>query len=128
MSLSPNSAFDDPLIVPKLLISEYDLFGLRESIHATKRFFAAPNWEESRIVLLPTFDTHDDGELDAAIRAGAFIAAHPSMSPKNAPWGDPRIKKGNGLRIVDASVMVRLATYVLALLLIIIMYLAFHHM
>jgi choline dehydrogenase len=56
-----------------------------------------------------------DAALDAYIRATAIPGLHcvggAAMSPKYARWGvvdpDLRVKGVTGLRIVDASVMVR---------------------
>ncbi|TFK24117.1 glucose dehydrogenase short protein [Coprinopsis marcescibilis] len=93
--------------------SQFDIYGVREAIRTSRRFFAGPTWEEYNITLQPPFDTDVDSELDAVIKATVFSASHPvgsaSMSPKNAPWGvvdpDLKVKKTTGLRIVDASIM-----------------------
>jgi len=114
VSIGSNNPFDDPLIDPRLLSSEFDLFAVREGIKKAIRFTQAPVWKG--IVtgpLDPLTNTTTDEELEEIIRNTAASALHPvgtsSMSPRNANWGvvdpDLLVKEALGLRIVDASVM-----------------------
>ncbi|EAU87019.2 aryl-alcohol oxidase [Coprinopsis cinerea okayama7 len=113
VKLASTNVYDQPLIDVGMLKSEFDWYGLRETIRASKRFFSAPAWESYQLTLEPPFNTDVDEELNEAIKAAVSSGAHPvgtaSMSPKNAQWGvvdpDLRVKKVKGLRIVDASIM-----------------------
>ncbi|EAU87010.1 hypothetical protein CC1G_08481 [Coprinopsis cinerea okayama7 len=113
VKLASTSVDDQPLIDLGMLKSEFDWYGLRETIRATRRFFSAPAWESYKLTLEPPFNTDVDEELDEAIKATVNSGLHPvgtaSMSPKDAQWGvvdpDLRVKKVKGLRIVDASIM-----------------------
>ncbi|EAU86932.2 aryl-alcohol oxidase [Coprinopsis cinerea okayama7 len=113
VKLNSTNIYDSPLIDLGLMKSGFDWYGLREAVRASRRFFAAPAWQDYQLTLLPPFDTDNDEQLDEGIRDLVTGALHPvgsaSMSPKGAQWGvvdpDLRVKKVRGLRIVDASVM-----------------------
>ncbi|KAG2004468.1 aryl-alcohol oxidase [Coprinopsis cinerea AmutBmut pab1-1] len=112
LRLASTKAYDPPLVDLGMMKSDFDWYSLRESVRVIKRFFSAPAWASYQLSVMPPFDTDDDEELDEAIRANV-VSAHQvctaAMSPKGAQWGvvdpDLRVKKVNGLRIVDASVM-----------------------
>lgn len=91
-----------------------------EAIKLAFRFYGAPAWQG--YISGPYGDLADadtDEKLQALVRANVGTSAHPvgtnSMSPIGARYGvvDPDLKvKGiSGLRIVDASVIVRTYPY-----------------
>lgn len=111
-----NNPFDSPLINPAYFESEFDLFTGRETIKAFRRFVSAPAWKD--VLIGPTGDIANattDALLDDFIRNTALSAEHPvgtaSMSKRDANWGvvnpDLLLKRASGLRIADASIMVR---------------------
>ena len=78
--------------------------------------FTAPAWADWGLVPLgPLAETSNDEEVEEAIRNAAGNAYHPvstcMMTAEDASYGvvnpDLRVKEVTGLRIVDASVMVR---------------------
>ncbi|KAF8874753.1 hypothetical protein BD779DRAFT_1613535 [Infundibulicybe gibba] len=46
VKLNSSDPFEQPLIDPALLNSDFDLFAMREAIKSAKRFFAAPVWKD----------------------------------------------------------------------------------
>lgn len=74
---------------------------------------AAPIWSDYIISPFSTNAT-SDADLETYIQSAAGIAEHPvgtaSMSARNASYGvvdpDLKVKGANGLRIVDASIVV----------------------
>ncbi|KAG6856867.1 hypothetical protein H0H87_012684 [Tephrocybe sp. NHM501043] len=114
VSLSSNNPFDQPLIDPAYLTTEFDIFAMREAVQSARRFLAASAWND--YVIRPAGgleNATNDQLLDEYIRKGTFTSAHPvgtaAMSSMNASFGvvdpDLRVKGVSGLRIVDASVM-----------------------
>ncbi|KAG6853995.1 hypothetical protein C0991_011652 [Blastosporella zonata] len=114
VSLGSLDPFDQPLIDPAYLASEFDIFAMRESVKSARRFLAAPIWKD--YVIGPAgglVNATTDELLDDYIRKGTFTSAHPvgtaAMSARNAGFGvvdpDLLVKQISGLRIVDASVM-----------------------
>lgn len=82
----------------------------------TLRFSQAPFWKGILLDINPPFSsTMTDQEIEAVLRNMTISALHSvstaAMSPKGADWGvvdpDLLVKGVSGLRIVDASVMVR---------------------
>ncbi|KAG6853996.1 hypothetical protein C0991_011653 [Blastosporella zonata] len=114
ISLASTDPFDQPLIDPAYLATEFDAFAMRESVKSVRRFLAAPAWKD--YVIGPAgglANATTDELLDDFIRRGTFTSAHPvgtaAMSARNAAFGvvdpDLLVKQVSGLRIVDASVM-----------------------
>lgn len=105
----------DPVIDLGLLITELDMFTMREGFRAARRLFSAPAWDGYIIEQVAPAANLTDAELDEFIRDNSFSASHPvgtaAMSAKGARYGvvDPNllVKGATGLRIVDASIMVR---------------------
>lgn len=89
---------------------------MREAVKSATRFLSAPVWKG--YVLAPfgaLANATTDDLLDQYIRNQTGTSAHPvgtaAMSAKNATNGvvdpDLRVKGLSGLRIVDASILVR---------------------
>lgn len=89
---------------------------MREAIRSVKRFVSAPAWDG--YIIAPTGgleNTDTDDELNSYIRDNAADFFHPvgtaSMSARNAQNGvvdpDLLVKGVAGLRVVDASILVR---------------------
>lgn len=79
------------------------------------RFVSAPVLRDSITgILAPFANASTDEELENAIRENSVTQWHPigsaAMSPRGASWGvvdpDLRVKGVNGLRVIDASIMV----------------------
>lgn len=113
--MATNDPFDDPLVNPNLLGSDFDLFTMREAVRSVQRFLSSSAWKDYVIGPFGALASTDtDDKLDAYIRAGANTVFHPfgtsAMSPKDASYGvvnpDLLLKAAKGLRIVDASVLV----------------------
>ena len=117
--MKSNNPLDPPLIDPKFLTSEFDIFALKESVKTAVRFFSAPAWKGYILEPAGAFanvSVSDDQSLEEFVINNAGSAFHPvgtaSMSPRNAQFGvvdpDLKVKGAQGLRVIDASVMVRL--------------------
>jgi choline dehydrogenase-like flavoprotein len=89
---------------------------MREGIRAGQRFVASPILTKTGVTgfLPPWNDAMSDSQIEEVIREIAVTAWHPigtaMMSPQGADWGvvdpDLRAKGVDGLRVVDASIMV----------------------
>lgn len=106
--------FTPPKINPNYLDSKFDLHTLIVALKNTRTFVSATPW--NGYVISPYQNLVTDSDYEQYIRTNASTVFHPvgtaSMSPIGAKWGvvDPNLKvKGvEGLRIVDASVIVSL--------------------
>jgi choline dehydrogenase-like flavoprotein len=110
----------DPLGQPNIDLgyysSEFDVLAMREALKLSQKFFKAPVWKDYVIEQVsPPANATSDAALDEYIRNFSFTTNHgvgtAAMSAKDAGYGvvdpDLRVKGTSGLRIVDASVMVR---------------------
>jgi choline dehydrogenase len=104
------------LIDPGYFTSQFDVLTAREGFKGAMRFAQAPVWKNIiGGVAEPFANITSDEAIDAAIRnvteTGLHLVGTASMSPKDANWGvvdpDLLVKKVSGLRIVDASIMVK---------------------
>lgn len=97
--------------------TESDLAILTEAVKAAHRFVGAPAWKD--FIIAPFADaaqTTTDDDIRAYIRNMIATFRHPmgtaTMSAAHDAAGvvnpDLRVKKVSGLRIVDASVFVRI--------------------
>lgn len=116
MKIRSNNPFDDPLIDLGIFNSDFDLFTAREAVKTSLRFSKAPFWKDILMDINPPFSSSmTDNEIEAVLKNVTSSALHSvstaAMSPRNADWGvvdpDLLVKGVSGLRIVDASVMVR---------------------
>ncbi len=115
----PPDPFQVPIIDAGLLLSETDVPLMREAVRTILRLASAPAWSEYIISPVnPSQPSHSasDAEIASYIRVNSRSAYHvvgtASMSPKGGKEGstdpDLTLKGLNGVRIVDASVLVRL--------------------
>ena len=116
ITLASANPFDAPKIDPAFLNSDFDIFTIREGVKAALRFAAAPAWKDYVIGPYGALaEAKTDAQIEAFARSNAAIEYHPCstafMSPSGSPYGvvnpDFRVKNTVGLRIVDASVLVR---------------------
>ena len=116
ITLASANPFDAPNIDPAFLNSNFDIFTIRESVKAALRFAAAPAWKDYVIGPYGTLaETKTDAQIEAFARSNAVTEFHPFstafMSPNGSPCDvvnpDFSVKNTVGLRIVDASVLVR---------------------
>ncbi|RXW23943.1 hypothetical protein EST38_g1904 [Candolleomyces aberdarensis] len=112
--LHSSDPFEDPLIDMALLSDPFDMLALKHGVSAIKKFLSASTFEEYNLTLAyPFTEESTEEEVDQAIRNVVASNVHPvgtaAMSPKDADYGvvdpDLRVKKVNGLRVIDASVM-----------------------
>ena len=116
ITLASTNPFDQPNIDPALLNSDFDIFTMREGIKAALRFVAAPAWKDYVIEPYSALaEAKTDAQIEEYARNNSGTVFHPfstaSMSPKGCSYGvvnpDFTVKNTIGLRIVDASVLVR---------------------
>ncbi|KAF8056619.1 aryl-alcohol-oxidase from pleurotus Eryingii [Lyophyllum atratum] len=111
--LSSSDPFHSPLIDPAYLTNNADKEVMRVAIRKAMEFVTAPVW--SNYIVGPSGGVENittDASLDAFILANTGTFFHPTssnrMSSKDAKYGvvdpDLRVKKVDGLRVVDASV------------------------
>ena len=117
MKLASASPFDAPLIDPAFMQTRSDLATLTEAVKAAHRFAAAPAWKD--FVITPFVDalnTTTDAEIHAYIAEQVATFRHPmgtariSTSEAGSGVVDSKLLVENvvGLRIVDASIFVRI--------------------
>lgn len=114
VTLASSDPFEDPLIDPAFLTSEFDLFVIREAARAGRRFASAASFSGLLLEPYGPFgQAQTDEELNAYARATAGTAYHPTSTARMSAWNatngvvnpDLTLKKARGLRIVDASVL-----------------------
>lgn len=100
---------------------------MRETIKMANRFISASPWKNYLIGPFGDLaDANDDSRLDAYVAANAGAFFHPigsaQMSHKDAKYGvtnpDLTVKGVQGLRIIDASIMVRNVLHLIQIFLI----------
>lgn len=114
LTLNSSDPFDKPIINPKYLGSELDMFIMREAIRSAQRFVEAPVFKGYLDAGLYKGRSRSDEELNEFIRTNTTNLHHPvgtaAMSARNADFGvvdpDLRVKGVSGLRVVDSSVFV----------------------
>ena len=118
LTIGSNNPFDDPRIDPAILTTEFDIVAVREAVKEAITFSGAPVFRSIISgVAAPFTNVTTDAEIDNIVRNIATIGDHlvgtASMSPKGANWGvvdpDLTVKNVQGLRVVDASVMVSIS-------------------
>jgi choline dehydrogenase len=114
IKLHSTDPFDKPLIDPQYLTTDFDIFVMRESVRASKRFVGAPAWADIVISPYGLLNATSDADIDAYVRGLASTVFHPvgtaAMSSSHSKSGvvdqNLLVKGADGLRIVDASVFV----------------------
>jgi choline dehydrogenase-like flavoprotein len=116
VTLNRSNPLGQPNIDLGYYSSEFDVLAMREALKLSQKFFKAPVWKDYVIEQVsPRANATSDAALDEYIRNFSFTTNHgvgtAAMSAKDASYGvvdpDLRVKGTSGLRIVDASVMVR---------------------
>ncbi|KAF9461095.1 aryl-alcohol oxidase precursor [Collybia nuda] len=114
VQISSSNPFIKPLVDPKFLSTNFDIFTLVESVKISKRFLTAKAWKgyvRSGVGELETVKT--DAEIEAYVRKVTNTIWHPvgtaMMSAKGASYGvvdpDLKVKGVDGLRVIDGSVL-----------------------
>lgn len=115
VQLASIDPFTFPLIDPGFFESPFDEFVMVEAVKAARRFVQTAPWDGFIISRYGTVgDAETDDEIIAAARQSIITIWHPTstarMAPANASYGvvDPclRVKGAEGLRVVDASIIV----------------------
>ena len=126
MTLTPSNPYGPPLIDSRLIESEFDLLTLREGAKALKKLMSSRAFADWKLTLAgPAAEAKTDAELDQYIRNtaghGFHVVGTAAMSPPNADYGvvdpDLKVKKVTGLRVVDASIFVSFASFLILALL-----------
>lgn len=115
VTLNSTNPFDPPVIDPRFLTAPIDIFFAREGVRSARRFFSARAWDGFILSELPeSIKATADDTIDSWVRQTAGTSGHPvstlAMSAREATYGvvdpDLKVKDVEGLRVVDASVMV----------------------
>ena len=123
MTLASSDPFTAPHINPNFLSTPFDVLAMRHALRTSLRFVRAPAWAGfltapgAQAGPFAAVDARSDAALDAWARAQAATIWHPTgtarMGPCRAAVGegsvvnpDLTVKGVEGLRIVDASVLV----------------------
>ena len=118
--MSSTNPFDAPLIDAGFFTTDFDIFTMRESIKAARRFVAAPAWKDWIIAEYGDFaNAQTDAQIEAYARANAGTINHASGTAAMGKTGstgagsgvlnsDLTVKGTVGLRVVDASAFVSL--------------------
>ncbi|PPQ80124.1 hypothetical protein CVT25_001423 [Psilocybe cyanescens] len=115
IKLRSNNPFDKPLVDPNYLHTEFDIAAMRDSVKSSLKFAAAPAFSDyiSDRYGSAFQQATTDAKIDAYVRSLTTTIFHPfgtaAMSRESAKFGvvnpDLTVKKTEGLRIVDASVI-----------------------
>lgn len=108
VTINSTNPLDSPLINPNYLSHLQDLAVMQYAIASAKKFAAASVWED--YILEITEDITEDDDVRNSVGSIFHAVGTASMSPEGADWGvvdpDLKLKGANGVRIVDASVLV----------------------
>ncbi|KAK7060958.1 hypothetical protein VNI00_000693 [Paramarasmius palmivorus] len=112
VTLASSDPLDPPIIDPNLFGSRWDRFVLAEAFRTATQFASA--MDTSFVLSSSISNITTDEQIDDLITDTGLNAAHPvgtaAMSAKDASYGvvdpDLRVKGLDGLRVVDASVLV----------------------
>ncbi|KAF5359270.1 hypothetical protein D9756_003070 [Leucocoprinus leucothites] len=117
--INTSNPFQQPLIHPGFLESQFDFETMKYAVRSSQRFVAGPAWND---YIIGPFNGTDnttmagtDEQLGQYVRMNTGTIWHPvataSMSPVGADWGvvdpDLTVKGVSGLRIIDLSVLPR---------------------
>ena len=119
VTLSSASPWDFPVIDPAFLSTALDVYVMRAAIRSAVRFVSARTWDgfvTGRAAPFASVDLSSDDAVDAWARSQAATTWHPTGTARMGQCNDTdsvvdpdlRVKGTKGLRVVDASVLVRL--------------------
>ena len=118
MTLTSADPFAKPVINPKYLTSDFDVFTMVQAIKDMQNFISSDPWKD--VIVGPVgalANATTDEQLELYARNASISINHSigtaRMSPFGAKWGvvdpDLLVKGTRGLSVVDASVFVRLS-------------------
>lgn len=113
--LNSTDPFAFPVMDPGFLATDFDMYVMKQAVHAARAFVQAGPWADfvtGRLGFVGDASTED--EIATAARQATVSIWHPvgttRMSPKGADYGvldpDLRVKGISGLRVVDGSALV----------------------
>ncbi|KAF5349530.1 hypothetical protein D9756_008823 [Leucocoprinus leucothites] len=114
LKLGSSNPLDQPLITTGMFTTPIDMTVAIHAVRSARQFFSAQAWDGYVLGERgPTAGATTDEEIDAVIRENSISIWHPvstaAMSAKDATYGvvdpDLKVKKVEGLRVVDASIM-----------------------
>ncbi|KAJ6457961.1 aryl-alcohol oxidase precursor [Mycena sanguinolenta] len=114
LTLNTTNIFDQPIINPNMLATDFDLQAMITAINATRKVVTASAWDGYVIREFEPFAAAtDEASLVDYVRNKAMTIFHPVggalMSPKGASYGvvdpDGAVKGLAGLRILDGSIL-----------------------
>lgn len=117
VQLASTDPFAFPIINPGFFESPFDKFVMVQAVRAARRFVQTASWDGFIASRYGTVrDAETDDEIISAARKSIVTIWHPTstarMASADASHGvvDPQlcVKGANGLRVVDASIIVRL--------------------
>lgn len=123
VTLASTDPFAAPIVDPNFLSTPFDIAAMRHAVRSIVRFASAPAWSDFLTGPAADFadvDIDDDDSVDAWARAQASTIWHPVGTARMGKCGDAggdagavvnpdlTVQGARGLRIVDASVLVRI--------------------
>lgn len=117
VTLSSGSPFDFPVIDPAFLSTPFDVYAMRAAIRSVTRFVSASTWDgflTGQAASFASVNLSSDDAVDAWARSQASTIWHPTGTARMGGCDDMdsvvdpdlRVKGTNGLRVIDASVLV----------------------
>ncbi|KAF7351661.1 Choline dehydrogenase, mitochondrial [Mycena sanguinolenta] len=114
ITLNTTNIFDQPIINPNMLATDFDVQAMVTAINATRKVVTAKAWDGYIIREFGDFaSATDEASLVNYVHTKATTIYHPIggavMSPKGASYGvvdpDGVVKGLSGLRIIDGSIL-----------------------
>ena len=107
--LNTSNPFDQPLIDPAFLSTDYDVAVMVEAVRASQRYVAASPWKN--YIIRPFIDSANTTTVEGIVeysRQRTATTRHPTGTAQvgKVVNGDLTVKNVNGLRVVDASIFV----------------------
>lgn len=107
--LNTSNPFDQPLIDPAFLSTDYDVAVMVEAVRASQRYVAASPWKD--YIIRPFIDSANTTTVEGIVeysRQRTATTRHPTGTAQvgKVVNGDLTIKNVSGLRVVDASIFV----------------------
>ncbi|KDQ32751.1 hypothetical protein PLEOSDRAFT_1031974 [Pleurotus ostreatus PC15] len=105
--LNTSNPFDQPLIDPAFLSTDYDVAVMVEAVKASQRYVAASPWKD--YIIRPFIDSANTTTVEGIVeysRQRTATTRHPTGTAQvgKVVNGDLTIKNVSGLRVVDASI------------------------